>query len=51
LGDRLSSIAHGELRFAFLKKGLVATKDLKKKEIKNLSKPKRAPLLRNKTLK
>jgi hypothetical protein len=51
LGDRLSSIEYGELRFAFLRKGLVATKDLKKKEIENLSKPKRAPLLRNKTLK
>jgi hypothetical protein len=29
----------------------VATKDLKKKEIKILSKPKKAPLLKNKTLK
>jgi hypothetical protein len=51
LGDRLSSITYGELRFAFLRKGLVATKDLKKKEIKILSKPKKAPLLKNKTLK
>lgn len=50
LGDRFS-ITYGELRFAFLRKGLVATKGLKKKEIKNLSKPKKAPLLRNKTLK
>lgn len=50
IGDRFS-ITYGELRFAFLRKGLVATKGLKKKEIKNLSKPKKAPLLRNKTLK
>lgn len=51
LGDRLNSITYGELRFAFLRKGLVATKGLKKKEIKNLSQPKKAPFVEKQNLK